>query len=237
MVLHESRLDALTHFFVARDSMYRQVYQHRVLQAVDGMTAKIVLRLRDLLPEPQGSPIEQRIAAAEHFTKLKIYADETMLSAALSPNYALDLPLPMIAEMTESWWRYHVEKWCSCGDPVLSDLSRRYRDRDLFKTIRLQAGDSGSGVTSSESESFEKTVTEAARKLGFDPRYYVLLVQDSDAHRGKEEEPPLVLLDDGSTASVATVDPLIAQILSPPRQKKRWLAVPREVKAALGIER
>ena len=31
LVLQESRLDALTHFFVARDSMYRQIYQHRVL--------------------------------------------------------------------------------------------------------------------------------------------------------------------------------------------------------------
>jgi len=54
LVIQESRLDALTHFFVARDSMYRQVYQHRVLQTADALNCNVVLRLRDLLGGSNG---------------------------------------------------------------------------------------------------------------------------------------------------------------------------------------
>ncbi len=221
MVLHESRLDALTHFFVARDSMYRQVYQHRVLQAVDGMNFRVVLRLRDLLADAK-SPDEARAK----LSSLAIFADDTMVHVLLSPNYAVELPLENIFGMTESWWRYHLERWCNARDPVLGDLSRRLRDRLLFKTIRMQNEPDELGA-----------VSRTAQDLGFDPRYYVMLVQDSDAHRGKDEEPPMVLLDNGSLVPVTEVEPLIAQILSRSPLERRWLAVPKEIKARLGYAR
>jgi len=239
MVLHESRLDALTHFFVARDSMYRQVYQHRVLQAVDGMTCKLIVRLRDMMLEAGVLTGSEKEKSKEFLKGKKVFADETMLQALLSPNYAKELPLDGIFQMTEAWWRYHVERWCGSHDSILSDLARRYSERRLFKTIRLlQNSESLSGSEAArENELRTKQVEQEARKLGYDPRYYVLPVDDSDAHRGKTESTPMVLLDSGAIVSVAEVEPLIAQILARPNLKRRWLAVPKAVKDSLGYSR
>ena len=227
LVLHESRMDALTHFFVARDSMYRQIYQHRVLQAVDALAHKIVLRMHDILEGMSAAP-----AARESLKKANIFADDTMLAVLLAKNYAIDLSLDQLFNMTEAWWRYHVERWCDCGDELLKDLSRRFRDRELFKTIRMQPE-----KNSAEEKQFIARASETASQLGFDPRYYLTVIDDADAHRGKSEEAPRVLLENGAVVPATEAEPMIAQILARPSIKRRWLAVPRGVKTALGLAR
>lgn len=238
LVLLENRLDALTHFFVARDSMYRQVYQHRVLQSVDALTQNIVIRLRDVLGA--GDKVDRAkltfATAKEQFKALDIYTDEAMISAIIAPNYALNMSLEQIFHMTESWWRYHIDHWCNCRDPILKDLSTRLRDRRLLKTVRLSAETTGAGVIKYDEALVAKT-QDVARNLGFDPKYYVNIVHDFDKHRGKLEEPPLVLLDSGSVVPVTEVEPLIAKLSERPAALKSWLAVPQEVKSKLGLLR
>ena len=222
LVLQENRVDALTHFFVARDSMYRQVYQHRVLQAVDALTRSIVLRLRDLIDEASGG-------AAASMAKLEIFADPIMLRTLEAKRYDVELELDDIFSMNESWWAYHLHRWCSCADPVLRDLSQRLRDRRLLKTIRLEADD-----VSPSKETLVERAKEVAKSLGFDPRYYVTVIENADLHREKREEPPRALLDSGEIVSVAEVEPMIDQILRRSFERKRWLAAPKEVKQKLG---
>ena len=235
LVIHESRLDALTHFFVARDSMYRQVYQHRVLQALDALTQKLVVRVRDILGigESANSKIELSSAAAVMKAN-NICADETMLQVLVSPNYAEQLSLDSIFEMTEPWWHYHVSQWTRSTDKILADLATRYRDRKLFKTVRLP---SSKLAGQDETEKLITRVRNEAISQGYDPAYYVTTVQDSDAHRGKPEPMMPVLLDSGALVPVSDVEPMIGQLLSRPPLQRRWLAVPKEVKAALGIVR
>lgn len=138
LVLLESRLDALTHFFVARDSMYRQVYQHRVLQAVDALTQNIVHRIRDLLSQGR----QQGIAAGDTLAAYAIFADESMRHVLTTPDYCSG-SLEIVFNMTEQWWYYHLNAWCSSSDPVLSDLATRLRDRQLFKTVRVESRANG----------------------------------------------------------------------------------------------
>ncbi len=214
LVLHESRLDALTHFFVARDSMYRQIYQHRVIQAVDILNQNIIIRLRDLL------------ATNSDFNNLKIFCDETMLAVLSSKDYFNELSLEEIFNMTESWWQYHLNKWCHSEDLILSDLSRRLRDRVLFKTIRIR-----------DDNSILNKAQEAAIKLGFDPKYYVALVRDADTHRGKIEQTPSIMLDSGKIVPVSEIEPLIGQLQAASTQKREWVTVPAEIKSYLGLER
>lgn len=222
LVIQESRLDALTHFFVARDSMYRQVYQHRVLQAADALNFNIVLRLRDLIAQERDVVKTQKL-----LENLAIYCDQTMLAVLISKNYALELPLETISKMTESWWRYHLERWSECGDSILRDLTLRFTQRNLFKTVRF---------TTEESHLREKAVT-IAQELGYDPRYYVCRIDNSDRHRGKKEDVPLVLLDDGKIVPVTQIEPLIAKLLERPETIRSWLAVPKEIKERLGRSR
>lgn len=214
LVLHESRLDALTHFFVARDSMYRQIYQHRVIQAVDVLNLNIIIRLRDLLSENAD------------FNKLGIFVDSTMLATLKSNNYIEELSLENIFNMTESWWNYHLNKWCDSEDNILNDLSKRLRDRILFKTIRIR-----------ENNSIIQKAKELSLKLGFNPKYYVAHVKDADAHRGKTEPAPSILLDSGKVVAVDEIEPLIGQLQAASQQKREWIAVPAEIKKELGLER
>jgi HD superfamily phosphohydrolase len=209
LVLHESRLDALTHFFVARDSMYRQVYQHRVLQAVDSLTENIIRRVVELFSEKR---------------TVDLFLDDVLQAALQAGDYVDELTLTQLFSMSEPWWGYHLEQWCECSDPILSDLSRRLRDRRLFKTIRLEP----------EEVELEDRARQAATELGLDPRYYVIRATHGDFHRGKTEELPSVILDNGSVSSIDLVEPLIGKLVERSANRRIWLAVPKEIKVRLG---
>ncbi len=212
LVLGENRIDALTHFFVARDSMYRQIYQHRVLQAVDALTINLVRRFRRIYNNKENS---------------NLFCDETMKALIQCKNYSKDLELKYVFNMTEHWWMYHVNNWVQSEDKILSDLAKRLRDRNLFKTIKL---------TSSKDEVI-KLAKEQATELGYDPEYYICLIEEKDKHRGKKEKAPNVLLDTGEVVKANKIDPTIDNIISRPTTERTWLAVPKEVKEKLGRQR
>ena len=214
LVLQESRLDALTHFFVARDSMYRQIYQHRVLQAVDVITRSIVERARTLLNQ----------------NPTAVFADQIMIAALQADNYSTDLELESLFGMSESWWGYHLEKWCSSSDTILADLSSRLRDRSLFKTVRLPKDEQ-------EAKSLIDDAKSLLSSLELDSRYYFAIIDEVGSHRAAAESPPYVLLDTGEIAPVTEVEPLIAQIIERKGSLRRWIAVPEQVKQSLGVLR
>lgn len=217
LVIGENRSDALTHFFVARDSMYRQVYQHRALQAVDALTRNIAKRCRLLVNEKSHQQLKE----------IGFFSDSTMTSALIAKDYSKELELEQIFQMNEHWWSYHLAKWTECSDSILSDLSKRLRDRRLFKTIRLQ----------DENDPVIEEAKKVAKTLGFEPEYYLNIVNEMDAHRGKKEESPKILLENGAIVPATETEPLIAQIMSRPAVARSWLAVPTEVKEKIGRKR
>ena len=211
LVIAENRVDALTHFFLARDSMYWQVYQHRTTQVVDQLTLQTINRLRELI----GSN------AADG-----VFCDATMKMAVGGNLYSPDVPLQTIFSMTESWFRYHVERWCESTDAVLADLSKRLRDRRLLKTIRLPED-------KNEATKLVDRASKLAADSGFDPRYYVAVIGESDRHRGHDEETLAVITESGQVVPAEEVEPLIATLPRIPRTARRWLVVPREIKTQI----
>jgi HD superfamily phosphohydrolase len=211
LVLQESRLDALTHFFVARDSMYRQIYQHRVLQAVDIITCNIARRARELIEIDSST----------------LFLDETMDEVLSVGDYAWDLPLSALFKMTEHWWGYHLDQWCESSDNVLKQLASRLRDRRLLKTIRLPRD-------AAKAEECTQQAQTLCAQMGFDPEYFLARVDEADKHRSSKDTPPLVLLDTGEIAPVTEIEPLIGQIVARAGSLRSWIAVPAEVKSALG---
>lgn len=217
LLLAENRVDALSHFFVARDSMYRQIYQHRVLQAVDGLTASLVRRLRDL----QGHEVGARLPIPG------IFCDEVMEKALSARNISTELDIDSFFSMSEEWWGYHLSRWCSASDRIVADLAQRLRDRNLLKTVRIE----------SKTDPLLKQAEAYARQLGFDPRYYCLLIDSSDTHRKVLENPPLVLLDNGAPVPVIEIEPVIANLFQKSSLTRLWIALPEEVKKQLGRAR
>ena len=152
-----------------------------------------------------------------------------MLQVLMSDNYSENLSIEHIFQMTEPWWYYHLQRWCSCEDAILRDLALRLRDRRLFKTIRLPNDESAAEM--------QQAAAKTVKEMGYDPLYYLVVVEESDTHRGKLGEIPEILLDSGSVVPVVEVEPLIAQLLAKPASNRRWLAVPQEVKEKLGYAR
>ncbi|HMO18005.1 MAG TPA: HD domain-containing protein [Oligoflexia bacterium] len=219
LVIQESRLDALTHFFVARNSMYRQVYQHRVLQSADALSRLIVRRLRELGNEASTS----------------IFMDSVMKKMLFSDNYQEELGLSELYQVCESWWEYHLLYWRSSSDKVLADLSSRLIDRKLFKTIHLPLD--AKGELNERSREIVRLASETAISLGYPPEYYTILIGEKDRHRAKQEQLPRVLEESGKITPVDKVEPLLELLTEKSKTPRAWIAVPAEVKNALGLIR
>ncbi|MCB0344041.1 MAG: HD domain-containing protein [Bdellovibrionales bacterium] len=224
LILLESRLDAFSHFFVARDSMYRQVYLHRVMQGADILARNIARRVRDIASSGDGDPLD---ALAEH----GVFCDETLKELLLCNSYSTELPLQHLFRMTEEWWGYHLSRWVSCDDQILRDLAARLRDRRLFKTVRL--------IDDPErDQTLIRQAKSAAEELGFDPTYYVGIISEPAISEDAESENmPAVLRDDGTLVPIEKIEPLVRALGKRGGGARSWLVVPKKVKEKLGRSR
>ncbi len=206
LALRENRLDAMMHFVVSRHAMYRQMYQHRVLLATDTLNKAVVLRAKAIRDKLE-------------------FCDSTM-TAVLTADKAEDLELPVIFQMREAWWRYHIARWSSSADPILADLSDRIISRRLFKTIRTD--------NSKHTESLLKQAKASLVRLGLDPTYYLHVLSTLDVHAGDWEQSILVQNYDGSIKTLGEAEPLFRQMAEDSRSsQKTWIAIPAEVKTEL----
>lgn len=206
LALRENRLDAMMHFAVSRHAMYMQVYQHRVLLSADTLDTAIVARARDVMTDLP-------------------YADSTM-NAALKASHVENLSLEDIFAMDESWWNYHLQRWCKAKDSCLADLSRRLLKRDLFKTIRI------------EDPTHEKELVTRAKavlsELSLDSKYYLHKISSIDMNQSEAQSSMMVMLENGTLKSISEVEPLYKALTSDSRDTvKSWIAIPKEAKQRL----
>ena len=64
-----------------------------------------------------------------------------------------------------------INAWRECSDPLLADLCKRLRARDLFKTIELYS----EWTDSKHREHAHQVVRDIARDAGLDPDFYTAL--------------------------------------------------------------
>lgn len=206
LALRENRLDAMLHFAVSRHAMYRQLYQHRTLLAADVLNQVIVKRAREIRADLP-------------------FLDDAM-NRILECRTPEELDLPTVFQMRESWWRYHISRWATSSDPILSDLCNRLLHRRLFKTV---------AVTDENEETLETQARSVMLKLGLDPTYYLHTVRTTDVHSRDTKESLLVIKDTGEVVSLTKADPLFGALGRTPL--KKWLVMPDGVKYQLGRKR
>jgi HD superfamily phosphohydrolase len=214
LAMRENRLDAMMHFALSRHAMYRQIYQHRVLLAADTLNTAIVKRVRHLVETEQAE---------------KLFLDLPMKEVILAKTPDA-LSLRTVYSMRESWWRYHLSRWCEARDHILRDLSERLLDRRLLKTVRIKP-----------TENLEDFLEEAQKHVtacGYDPEYYLHEVSTSHMHGGEKDHSMKVRMDDGSLRSMFEAEPLFEALTSTPESPSRsWLVLPEDAKERLGRNR
>ena len=145
---------AVEEYLQARYYMFRQVYFHRTLRSAEAVLRSALLRALELVEK--GASVW--CAPGTSFEKV-------LRRQALNITEHL--------EMDDSDVIFHMKQWQHSSDPVLSDLSRRFIGRRLFKAIDLD-------MPQNEREDFLDAACAAVTRRGFDPEYYFVEDRASD---------------------------------------------------------
>jgi uncharacterized protein len=199
LVVAKKGLAAIEHYLIVRYFMYAQIYNHAKNLAATVVLERAFARARVLLK--QG-----RLSADPTMTAWLLGMEQVSLADYLAAD--------------DEVFMYHLGRWQQGDDPILADLCRRYRARDILKTLDLTAR------SADEQQAILQAVQSRSRQAGFDPDYYVgLRLALSRGYtlyqRGINMQMPQGLQD------ISELSPLV-KTLSQPMQKA-WLIYPREL--------
>jgi uncharacterized protein len=145
---------AVEEYLQARYYMFRQVYFHRTLRSAEAVLRSIIRRALQLIDE--GKDVWHAPGTA--FKKI-------LHREALSIGEHM--------QVDDSDFVFHIKQWQSASDSILSDLSRRFIARRLFKAVDLD-------MPRDRQAEFLATAREAVGRAGFDPEYYFIEDRASD---------------------------------------------------------
>ena len=145
---------AVEEYLQARYYMFRQVYFHRTLRSAEAVLRSIMRRALALRDE--GKDIWY--AAGTAFEKI-------LRRETLTANEHM--------QVDDSDFVFHIKQWQNSDDAILSDLSRRFIARRLFKAIDLD-------MPGGQKAEFLSTARQTVARAGYDPDYYFIEDRASD---------------------------------------------------------
>jgi HD superfamily phosphohydrolase len=145
---------AVEEYLQARYYMFRQVYFHRTLRSAEAVLRSIIRRALQLFDE--GREVW--------------HADGTAFEKILRRE---PLTITEHLQIDDSDFVFHVKQWQNSSDHILSDLSRRFVARRLFKAIDLD-------MPHDQRAEFLATARQEVERAGFDPEYYFIEDRASD---------------------------------------------------------
>jgi len=190
LVVGEKGQTAVEDYLFSRYSMYAQVYYHRKNLAARSLLSKIIKRAR-FLSDKVGFMDEQTgrwLRGEELAVKDYLFLDDVQMT-------------------------YHIKQWTLDKDPVLSDLSSRFLNRQLFNTHRLT-------VPANKIDEIERTVKAMVKEHGIDPDYYVSVertgLRPYDYYRPDAAHPQtniMVRTEDGQVRELSTISQTVEALV------------------------
>ena len=163
VVIKKSGMHAVEDYIMSRYQMYWQVYFHPVSRSAEVLLTKILHRAKQLFKENYLFKYEPI-----HFTSL----------------FHEQITLEDYLKLDESVILYYFQSWQEENDPILSDLCRRFVNRNLFKYAEFDPA-----------KEYKKLaeLTTLFAQAGIDPEYYLVVDSSSDLpydfyRPGEEEE-------------------------------------------------
>jgi HD superfamily phosphohydrolase len=123
---------AVENFILARRLMFWQVYLHKTVVAADHLLRAAFARARDRWAEGFDARDPALAATAP---ALAFFLARRVTTADLDDETVLD----HFVGLDDTDVLYSLKRWAASDDPILADLARRFRDRDLFRTHYLPA--------------------------------------------------------------------------------------------------
>lgn len=176
---------ALEAFVLARLFMFQQVYFHKATRAGEWMIGRILARASALVRSGTHLP-----------------APAALVAAISGAPVALDDYL----ELDDGVLLGTLHGWEGAEDPVLADLCRKIRRRELFKTWDLDARAPETWPAALE------TARALAIGAGLDPDAYVGLDVPSDVPFADRDDPLSVVIASGATKKPGDVSLLLGRL-------------------------
>jgi uncharacterized protein len=145
---------AVEEYLLARYYMFRQVYFHRTLRSAEAVLRSALRRALELV----ANNTEVWCARDTAFEKL-LHRQPLSITEHLS--------------LDDSDVIFHMKQWEHSDDSILSDLSRRFIDRRLFKAIDLD-------MPPHERRDFLDAARAVIEQAGFSAKYYFIEDRASD---------------------------------------------------------
>ncbi len=208
-------LPAIEAFILARLFMFQQVYLHKATRAAEWMIRRVLARAGTVIADGE------RLAGTPRAIELAAHGQPPTLADYL--------------ELDDGVLAVAMHAWEGAKDAALADLSRRVRERHLFKTFELF----GEQATSEGRLEALEVAREVARARGYDPDVYVGLDVASDTPFGGEEEPLVVVFAKGPARPLADVSFLLARLAGQEISRVRLILAGElrdDVTRALGAE-
>jgi uncharacterized protein len=163
VVIKKSGMHAVEDYIMSRYQMYWQVYFHPVSRSAEVILTKILHRAKQLSEEDyafKSNPL--------HFYSL----------------FTGQVTLEDYLKLDEAVIMYYFQMWQEEDDKILSDLCRRFVNRNLFKYVEFDPAKEYKKLTE---------LTRLFESAGIDPEYYLVVDSSSDLpydfyRPGEEEE-------------------------------------------------
>lgn len=168
---------AVEEYLQARYYMFRQVYFHRTLRSAEAVLRSALRRALELTKADEEVWCAPGTAFAKVLKREQLNIEEHL-------------------QIDDSDVIFHLKQWQRSADPILSDLSRRFVGRRLFKAIDLD-------MPEAERAGFIDAARDVVVRAGFAPGYYFIEDRATDVpyygyYTGEGAEPRArIYVEDG----------------------------------------
>ena len=201
VLIKESGMHAVENFIMSRYQMYWQIYFHPVSRGGEVLLNNCLKRVKQLYKEDY---------------QFKMYPKEFI------PFFEGTITIDQYVELDEVTVLFYLKKWIHEEDEILSDLARRFINRDLVKYIPFD----GSSITITE-------LQDLFIERGIDPEYYFVSEAFSDLpydydRPGSNRQPIHLLRRNGSIKEISSQSLVISSITGINREDYK-LYYPKEM--------
>ncbi len=218
LVIDEKGIYSLEKFLIARRLMFWQVYMHKTVLSSENLLVKILRRARELALD--GNDL-YATPALRFFLYNHISVAELKGKGVFPPDHVA----ANFTRLDDADIFVSVKYWADHSDEVLSDLSRRLINRDLF-AIELQ-NDPFSD------KKVEKLKAQAIVRMKIKPEmtgYFVFSDNVSNLAYAPDSPEVMILLKNGLTSDISSVSDMFESHFMSERTTKYFLCYPKELR-------
>lgn len=193
LVIKESGIHDIEDYILGRYQMFWQVYYHGVSRGVEALITKLFQRAKELY---------------HHDYQFSIKPDY------LIPFFKNEVTLADYLALDEVVMQYYFMIWQNESDTILSDLSRRYLTRQLFKFKTYQTKSERQTLALPD-DSIVQQLTALFLQVGIDPKYYLAIDSvENFAYRALTDSNIRILMRDDHIIELSEVSAIIHGIVN-----------------------